>query len=157
MSTFLIDRLLQGRTAAESEFQDAAIPVYRQVKPAVDDSQWSNMAREGELAVDVYQTGDAVVIVSVIGGFKPEEIAIEIQNDIVTIRGVRQRAEQVPDDCYLYQECYWGSFSRSIVLPVEVRAEEAQAIFRSGVLRVEVPKAVRLKSTVVQVVEEGEE
>ncbi len=106
---------------------------------------------EGQLSVDVYQTKDNLVIKSTIAGVKPEDIDIAIDNDVITIRGQRQREEEVVDEDFFYQECYWGSFSRSIVLPVEVIPEEVEASLKNGVLMVVLPKAKKNKSVAVKV------
>ncbi len=157
MSTSLIGRILEKSVSMDDFSQDSMLVAPSRQVPASAESVWTRPAEEGELAVDVYQTPSSIVIVSVIAGVKPEEVSVEIQNDIVTIRGVRQKEEQVPDEHYLYQECYWGSFSRSIVLPVEVHTEGAKATFRNGILKLEIPKNLKSRSTVVEVVDEGEE
>ena len=80
---------------------------------------------EGELAVDVYQTEEAVVIKAAIAGVRQEDMVILLSHDLVTIRGVRHRDEQVRKEDYFSQECYWGKFSRSVILPHEVNADRA--------------------------------
>lgn len=101
---------------------------------------------EGQLAIDVFQTEDDIVIKSTIAGVKPEDIDIDITNDMVTIKGKREQKIQVKAEDYYYQECYWGSFSRSVILPVEVLAEKAKAKMNNGVLTIYLPKAEKLKS-----------
>ena len=105
----------------------------------------------GQLSVDVYQTKDNIVIKSTIAGVKPENIDISIDNDMITIRGQRKMEEEVKEDDYFYQECYWGSFSRSIVLPMEVKADEAEASLKNGVLTIILPKVKKAKSVAVKV------
>ena len=106
---------------------------------------------EGQLSVDVYQTPDDVVIKSTIAGVQPEDIDIDINNDMITIRGERREDVEVSEEDYFYQECYWGSFSRSIILPVEVVSEEATASLKNGVLTVRIPKSRKTKSVAVKV------
>ncbi len=96
---------------------------------------------EGQLSIDVYQTVKEIVVKSTIAGVKPEDIDISINNDMLTIRGKRHMDKQVNEENYLYRECYWGSFSRSIILPVEVQAEKIDASLENGVLTVTLPKA----------------
>ena len=96
--------------------------------------------REGQLTLDVYQTGDAIVIESPIAGVKGEDIDINITNESVTIRGKRERMQTVSDEDYFYQECYWGRFSRSVILPEAVDAESSDATIKNGVLRIIMPK-----------------
>ena len=109
---------------------------------------------EGQLSVDVYKTNDHLVIKSTIAGVKPEDIDIAINNDMLTIRGKREIEETVSEEDYLYQECYWGGFSRSIILPCEVQADKVEANLKNGVLTITLPKAKKAKGIQVQVKEE---
>lgn len=121
----------------------------------LNDSEWLDKnGGEGQLAIDVFQTAESVVIKSTIAGVKPEDIDIAIDKDMVTIRGSRHQEEEIRDDDYFYQECYWGDFSRSVVLPVEVKAEEAEAVLKNGVLTLTLPKAHAAKAVAVKVREE---
>jgi HSP20 family protein len=123
--------------------------------PTPQDEEWLDKeTAEGQLSVDVFQTKDTVVIKSTIAGVKPEDIDIAIDNDVITIRGQRKEEESVKDDDYFYQECYWGSFSRSVVLPMEVKSDEAEASLKNGVLTVVLPKAKKNKSVAVKVTSE---
>jgi HSP20 family protein len=108
---------------------------------------------EGQLSIDVYQTPDTIVIKSTIAGVKPEDIDISINNDMLTIRGRRHMTEKIKDDQYLYRECYWGSFSRSIILPVEIEPEKIEAILENGVLTITLPKAKSAKQISIKVKE----
>jgi len=109
---------------------------------------------EGRLAVDVAEIGDALVITSTIAGAKPEDIAVFIDNDVLTIRGKREKEISVAQDDYYFQECYWGAFSRSIILPIDVRTGEAEATFKNGVLTVLIPKETSSKRVPIVVVDE---
>lgn len=104
---------------------------------------WSDddIEEEGQLSVDVYQDDDSVIIKSTIAGVEPEDIDVQIDNDMVTIRGRRRRDTTIDEDDYFYQECYWGSFSRSIILPVDVEDDKVDATIRNGILTVVLPKA----------------
>jgi len=102
-------------------------------------------AEEGELALDAYQTKDDVVVQSTIAGVKPEDLDITVGSNMVTIQGERKRSEEINQGDYFYQECYWGGFSRSLTLPVEVDADRAQADIKDGVLTLILPKASRSK------------
>jgi HSP20 family protein len=108
---------------------------------------------EGQLSIDVYQTSDTIVIKSTIAGVKPEDIDISINNDLLTIRGSREMIENIREENYLYRECYWGSFSRSIILPVEVEADKIEAFLENGVLTVVLPKARSAKQISIKVKE----
>src|SRR3990167_11362788 len=107
--------------------------VTTQAEKAAEDEKWLDEDyEEGQLSVDVYQTKDAIVIKSTIAGVKPEDIDISINNDMVTIRGKREFDDSVQEDDYFYQECYWGGFSRSIILPVEIQPDKVQANLKNG-------------------------
>jgi len=100
---------------------------------------------EGQLAVDVYQTEKELVILSAIAGVKPEDINISGQGDVVIIRGRRERPVKDKEENYFYQECYWGPFSKEIILPVEADASRATAAMTEGVLIIRIPKIERKK------------
>jgi HSP20 family protein len=118
--------------------------------PAEEDSNWV-ADQEGQLTIDVYQTDSDIVIKSTIAGVKPEDLDIQINNDMVTIRGERRKEDEVRDEDYYYQECYWGAFSRSIILPVDVEANKSEAIMKNGVLTIRLPKAETAKARKIQV------
>lgn len=101
---------------------------------------------EGQLTIDVYQTPLEIVVESALAGVGPEDVDINVTNDSVTIRGERHRESRIHDEDYLYQECYWGRFSRSVILPQEVDPDEAHATFKNGILTVHLPKVVKQKS-----------
>lgn len=95
---------------------------------------------EGELACDVYQTDGEIVIQSTIAGVHPEELEISIEEDIVTIFGERKNPQEAEEKKYFYQECYWGPFSRQIILPQQVDTERAEATMKNGILTLRLPK-----------------
>ena len=101
---------------------------------------------EGQLTIDVYQTPEEVVVESTIAGVKPEDLDISITNEAVTIRGKREKTETIKDEDYFYQECYWGKFSRSIILPQEIDADKAVAALKNGILIIRLPKLNRQKT-----------
>ena len=119
-----------------------------------EEKEWlQNDFEEGQLSIDVYQTPDAIIVKSTIAGVKPEDIDISINNDMLTIRGKREMYEKIKDERYLYRECYWGSFSRSIILPLEIEAEKIEAVLENGVLTVTLPKAKSAKEISIKVLE----
>ena len=131
--------------------------VAAQPDKGAEDEKWLDEDyEEGQLSVDVFQTKAAIVIKSTIAGVKPEDIDISINNDMVTIRGKRQEEETISQDDYFYQECYWGGFSRSIILPTEIIPEKVDASLKNGVLTVKLPKAKKTQSVSVKVKEENE-
>lgn len=96
---------------------------------------------DGQLSLDVYETPKEIMVKSTIAGVKPEDLDIAINEDMLTIRGQRQAEESIKEEDYLYRECYWGSFSRSIILPAEVKADKIKAELENGVLTISLPKA----------------
>ena len=102
--------------------------------------EWLQSNDEGQLTVDMYQTGNEIIIQSTVAGLKPEELDVAISQDMVTIRGKRQRMHEISKENYFYQELYWGSFSRSIILPQEVDADTAEATIKEGLLTIRLPK-----------------
>ncbi|MEK7542049.1 MAG: Hsp20/alpha crystallin family protein [Patescibacteria group bacterium] len=98
---------------------------------------------EGELTVDIYDKGDSIVIQSTVAGVKPEDLDVSITNDSVTIRGRRERHEEVREDSYYYKELFWGTFSRSVILPEEIEEDMAEAVLKHGLLSIKLPKKRR--------------
>lgn len=122
------------------------LPTRTKHTDADDDSE-----PEGQLTIDVYQTANHIVVESAVAGVEPEDIDIHVTSDSVTIRGSRRREKTIKDEDYLYQECYWGRFSRSIILPQEVDPEGTAATFKNGILTVKMPKLIRQKIRKVKV------
>lgn len=106
---------------------------------------------EGQLAIDVYQTDSDIVIKSTIAGVNPEDIDVTIDNDMVTIRGERKNDVQVAEENYYYQECYWGSFSRSVILPCDIETDKASAELKNGILTIYLPKVNKSRTKKVTV------
>jgi len=119
-------------------------------QPQAQSEDWLS-EYEGQLTIDMFQTKDNVIIKSTIAGVKPEDIDVTIANDMVTIRGERKRDFEASSEDYFYQECYWGSFSRSVVLPVDVDIENVGADLRDGILTVTLPKAAKAKAKKIKV------
>jgi len=122
----------------------------QRITPVYEDEPYSNDA-EGQLTIDVYQTDNEIVIKSTIAGVKPEDLDVSINNDMVTIKGERKNEEIMNAENYYYQECYWGNFSRSIVLPVDIISEKAEASLKNGILTIRLPKADTTKIKKIQV------
>lgn len=108
---------------------------------------------EGQLAVDVLETPEEIIIVAAMAGTKSEDLELHLNSDVFTIRGYR-RPPVVGDHSYFYRECFWGRFSRTIVLPTDVQSEHTRAEYKNGVLTVWMPKARRQGGIPIMVVEE---
>jgi len=109
---------------------------------------------EGQLTIDVYQTPNEIVIKSTIAGVKPEDIDISMVDDMITIKGTRKKDQDIPEKDYYYQECYWGPFSRSVILPIDVEPGKVKATMKNGILTIKLPKAEKSKAKKIQIVEE---
>ena len=95
---------------------------------------------EGQLTVDVYQNPNEIIIQAIVAGVKPEDLDISITQDMVTLRGKREDGRRIERENFFYQELYWGSFTRSILLPQEIDPDEAEAVLKNGLLTVKLPK-----------------
>lgn len=95
----------------------------------------------GQLAVDVYQTKEDVVVVAPVPGVAKNDVEISLVENTLTIKGSRSHTETIKRDDFFAQELHWGEFSRSIVLPAQVKEEGAEAELKDGMLSVKVPKA----------------
>jgi len=107
--------------------------------------------RDGQLAIDVYQTPDEIIVESTIAGVKGGDIDVDVTSERVTIRGERGKEITVADGDYFYQECFWGSFSRSVILPQEIDPDKAHSTIKNGVLTVHLPKLHRDRARKVEV------
>ncbi|MEN9582244.1 MAG: hypothetical protein RL641_198 [Candidatus Parcubacteria bacterium] len=119
--------------------------------PASGEAWFDEEPTEGELTIDVYQTPTEIVIKCMVAGVKPEDLDISITRDMVTIKGKRETEKFVKEEDYFHQELYWGSFSRTIMLPAEVEVEEADAIEKHGLLIIKLPKIDKNKQTRLRV------
>lgn len=114
-------------------------------------NNWLHSKNQGQLTVDVYQTPQEIVIQAPVAGSRPEDIDVSISNDMITISGKRERDSKISKDDYLYQELYWGEFNRSILLPQEVDASEAEARFKNGLLTIRLPKLEKDKNQKIKI------
>ncbi len=105
----------------------------------------------GELAVDVYQTSDSIVVKALIAGVQPASIDIALTREMLTITGQRAEEREVEDEHYYQRELYWGSFTRTILLPEEVDVDMAEASEKHGVLMIRLPKVNKKRQTKLKV------
>ena len=107
-------------------------------------------------AVDIFDTGDAIVLRAELPGLTTEEIEIEVDENVLTLKGERRFEEQLEEGRYYRLERAYGSFQRSVTLPQGVKAEEISASFDNGVLSVRVPKADEVKPRKISVAVTGD-
>ncbi|HUO49962.1 MAG TPA: Hsp20/alpha crystallin family protein [Candidatus Paceibacterota bacterium] len=116
------------------------------------DEAWDASSEPGgELAVDVYQTNDAIVVKAFIAGVQPTSIDISLTREMLTISGERSDEREVEEENYFQRELYWGSFSRTILLPEEVDVDMAEASEKHGILMIRLPKVNKGKQTKLKV------
>ena len=96
--------------------------------------------KEGILTLDVFQKDNNIIIRSAIAGVGGKDLDISIDKDSVTITGTRKEEEKEKSKNYFYQELYWGTFSRKVILPEEVNADESKATLKNGILTITLPK-----------------
>ena len=106
---------------------------------------------DGQLAVDVFQTIENVVIKAPIAGVRPEDLDISITDETVTVKGERHNQHKMADEDYIVEECYWGPFSRMYVLPMSVIPDKASAVLKDGILTISIPKDARSRTKSVTV------
>ncbi|MEK7107870.1 MAG: Hsp20/alpha crystallin family protein [Patescibacteria group bacterium] len=127
----------------------------REVNVAATDEKLSEWLEEengdGQLAVDVYQTPDDIFIRAMVAGVKAEDLDISITRDMVTIKGLREGSHEISEENFFFKELYWGSFSRTILLPQEVEVEEAEASEKNGLLSIRLPKVDKGRQTKLRV------
>lgn len=102
-------------------------------------------------AIDVHETDDELVVTAALPGMKSEDLDITITGQHLTLRGELKADETVERDRYLYRERRFGSFNRSIELPLRVQGEKAEAKFTDGVLTLRIPKAEEVKPRQIRI------
>lgn len=119
--------------------------------PAERGADWIEEAEEGQLSVDVYQTPKDIIVQAMVAGVDPNNLQVNITRDMVTIKGKREENRTISEENYFAQELYWGSFTRTILLPHEIEPEEAEATECNGLLTVKLPKIDKGKKATVKV------
>lgn len=139
---------LTGTVHAEEE---KTLEVSSEDKNAEEEKENLMPDEDGELQVDVYQTPDEIIIKAMIAGVHPDKLQVTITRDMVTIKGSRKEDERIQENDYYHHELYWGSFSRTILLPQEIEPDEAKASEKHGLLTISLPKIDRKKVSKLKV------
>ncbi len=150
---------LSGSTPVESEddgFEDDFAPLHpndphANAAPALQEEIKEEDADTGELPIDVFQTPDDIIIHAFVAGVRPDELNVSISRDLVVIEGTREERQQVVESDYFTRELFWGSFTRTIMLPQEVDVENATAHAKDGLLTITLPKLDRKRQTKLRV------
>jgi HSP20 family protein len=110
-------------------------------QPAVINDEWDESEDlPGQLAVDVYETKEKLVVKARTAGVNKHDLDVSIADNTLSIRGTLSAGNEDDVVNYFVQECYWGEFSRSIALPVPVKEEEIEAVLKDGVLTISFTK-----------------
>ena len=107
--------------------------------PANDDTAWQDEAEDnfpGQLAVDVYETDEKLIVKARTAGVNKEDLDVSISDGILTISGTLSSGDETEATNWHIQECYWGEFSRTLALPVAVKEDEVGAVLKDGVLTI---------------------
>ncbi|MBV22004.1 MAG: hypothetical protein CMI57_00695 [Parcubacteria group bacterium] len=119
---------------------------------ATADGDWlEKEGSDGQLTVDVYQNPNEIIIKTLVAGVKPDNLDVSITRDMITIKGSREELSEITEDNYFYKELYWGSFSRTILLPQEIEVDEATANEKHGLLTLVLPKVNKEKQTKLKI------
>jgi HSP20 family protein len=137
-----IGEMMTLRNAMDRLFNDSYVPSAR---------SWLGFDGEGTIPVDIFQNAGEIVIKAELPGFKPEEVNIQITGDTLSIKGEHKEEKEVKEKDYLYREISYGTVSRLITIPVEVKSEKAAATFDDGVLTLTLPKAEEVKPMQIKV------
>ena len=141
---------LTGSIKADDDFEEEGKKI--SVKSEPKDNNWiEEENEEAELTVDVYQTQNDIIVQAMVAGVKPEDVELTLARDMITIRGKREESRTISEENFFTKELYWGTFSRTILLPAEVDPEEAEATEKHGLLTVKLPKIDKDKKTNVKV------
>lgn len=129
------DLLMEDELAAAFLGDDDDNSASDQQSATVVEESWEEEQPVGQLAVDVYETREKLVVKARTAGVNKQDLDVSISDGILTISGSLTSGEEEVEQWHL-QECYWGDFSRTIALPVQVKEEEIEAVLKDGVLTI---------------------
>lgn len=135
------DDLLMGDDITAAFLSEDEVPVAEeeapQAAPQPQADEWDEAEEiAGQLAVDVYETKEKLVVKGRVAGVNKSELDVSIADNTLTVKGTLSAGNEDDVENYFLQECYWGEFSRSLVLPVPVKEEEIEAVLKDGVLTI---------------------
>ena len=131
---------LQEEGVTPTNFSGGVPPLKQQGSNAAGKKQ------QGQVAVDIYEQDNYYIIKAAIAGIRLSDIDIEIADNVLTIRGVRQQTDTIPADQYYLQECFWGEFARSVTLPFALDPKKVKATFnKECILKILIPKEEKVK------------
>ena len=146
------ENIEQGQPAEQPVYGEAELAKAQKVSLEKEEDAFDlDDETEGQLTVDVYQTDSDIIVQSTVAGVVPDDLEVNITSESVTVRGTRKKGEKIRDKDYFYQECFWGRFSRSIILPQEVDPDRSKAELKNGILTIRMPKIHRQKAKKLKV------
>jgi HSP20 family protein len=147
------DLLIEDELAAAFLNDDDLTTTETTTVTAVADDNWDDSEEEfpGQLAVDVYETDEKLVVKARTAGVNKEELDVSISDGILTISGTLSSGDETDATNWHIQECYWGEFSRTLALPVSVKEDEVEAILKDGVLSIIFSKVKQEQAKKIQV------
>jgi HSP20 family protein len=131
------DLLIEDELAAAFLNDDELSNQQPTAAPAADDA-WEESEDDfpGQLAVDVYETEEKLIVKARTAGVNKEDLDVSISDGILTISGTLSSGDDSDAINWHIQECYWGEFSRTLALPVAVKEDEVEAVLKDGVLSI---------------------
>jgi len=146
------DLLMEDELAAAflNDDDDAQVGDSNQVQAQVEEENWEDEQMPGQLAVDVYETAERLVVKARTAGVNKQDLDVSISDGILTISGTLSSGDDDVEHWHI-QECYWGDFSRTIALPVAVKEEEVEALLKDGVLTVSFVKVKQEQARKIQI------
>ena len=126
----------------------------KEVKPKQKSKKTTDdwLKSEGQLTVDVFNTDSEFCIQAPIAGVSVEDLDISVENEMLIIKGERKKPETNKEKNYFYQECYWGPFSRQIILPEDADPNKTRASLQKGVLTIKIPRAIKIRKKKINVI-----
>lgn len=140
------DDLVHGQDTHEGEEHE------RHIRMAIPEEDTRGVQGNiPELAVDVHQTQDEIIVRAFVAGVMGTNLDLSLTREMLTIGGTRHDERTTSEDDYFLRELYWGSFSRTIMLPEEIDVDLAEASEAHGVLTIRLPKINKKRQTKLKV------
>jgi len=145
------DLLMEDELAAAFLNDDDQGAVVTEGTAVVEEGNWDEEVLPGQLALDVYETAEQLVVKARTAGINKSDLDVSISDGMLTISGTLSSGDDSEVTQWHYQESYWGDFSRTITLPVQVKEEEVEAILKDGVLTVRFNKVKQEQARKIQI------
>ena len=148
------DLLMEDELAAAFLTEDDSDQMQPQQQPSQQEDEWDENNQDdlpGQLAVDVYETDDKLVIKARTAGVNKSDLDVSISDGILTISGTLSSGDDSSATQWHVQECYWGEFSRTLALPVPVKEDEVEAVLKDGVLSVSFTKVKQEQAKKIEI------